>query len=78
MSKDWYFTAEGDRVRMICRAEDDDGLIGDCFRFLGPGEAVDGVPHADLVAAGDGILKVHDGGHEIVKPRRRRRKPGKP
>jgi hypothetical protein len=53
----------------------------------GPGEDLDGVPYAELLAAHDGVLKIHDVGHEIVKPRRRkpepparpprRRKPGK-
>jgi hypothetical protein len=76
MSKDWYFGVgdDGKTIAMIARAEGPGGLIGDCFREVGPGEAVDGVPHDELLAAGGGVLKVHDGGHEIVKPRRR--KPG--
>ena len=76
MSKDWYFSLKDDgKVEAICRAAGDDGLIGDVWREIGPGEGIDGVPHDELLAAGGGVLKLHDGGHEIVKPRGRRPEP---
>jgi hypothetical protein len=43
-------------------------MIGDAWREIGAGGQVDGVSHAELLAAGGGILKIHDGRHEIVKP----------
>jgi hypothetical protein len=49
-----------------------DGRIGDCFREVGPGEAVDGVSHDELLKAGGGVLRARAGGHEIAKPRRRK------
>jgi len=76
MSKDWYFHTkdDGKTIAMIARAEGPGGIIGDAFCTIGPGEEVDGASYDELSRAGGGILKVHDSGHEIVKPPRRRKR----
>ncbi|MDB5243403.1 MAG: hypothetical protein JWP57_4028 [Spirosoma sp.] len=54
-------------IRFQTRFEDDSGMIGDSDQLVEPQADILGVPWADLVAAGYGVLDYHEDGTASIR-----------
>jgi hypothetical protein len=63
----WCFTTEGKTVVLRARMESDDGMIGDAWREIGPGERFRGVSYAQFKKAKAGTFRDDGATGQIVR-----------
>ncbi len=67
MSARWFFSTDGGTVHLMARFEGEDGMIGDAHRELKPGMSFRGIPHAELMKAGAGVVEIGEDGEAEIK-----------
>jgi hypothetical protein len=65
VSERWYFHLEGETVVLRARLEGD-GLLGDAFSEIRPGQNALGLSYEELRAAGAGTVVIRNGKARIA------------